>query len=59
MILDVGGEQAAKLKAARERDAELARQEAALLEAQKAADDGSAPPEPAPGTDAKPAKKKK
>jgi hypothetical protein len=44
VILDVGGEQAAKLKAARERDAELARQEAELLEAQQAAEAGSKPP---------------
>ena len=35
VILDVGGEEAAKLKAARERDAELARQEAELLAAGK------------------------
>jgi hypothetical protein len=33
VILDVGGEEAAKLKAARERDAELARQEAELMAA--------------------------
>ena len=53
VILDVGGEQAAKLKAARDRDAELARQEAALLEAQKAA----AGDRPAPAAPAKPASK--
>lgn len=55
VILDVGGQQAAKLKAARERDAELARQEAALLEAQRAAGGAAATPKPA----SKPAKKKK
>lgn len=33
VILDVGGEEAAKLKAARDRDAELARQEAELMAA--------------------------
>lgn len=47
VIIDVGGEQAAKLKAARKREAELARQEAELRAAQKAAeagsDDGGAP----------------
>lgn len=37
IILDVGGKEARRLKAARQREAELARQEAALLEAQKAA----------------------
>ena len=37
VILDVGGQQAAKLKAARQREAELARQEAELMAAQKAA----------------------
>jgi len=43
LILDVGGEQAEKLRQAREREAELKRQEAELLEAQEAAagDDGS------------------
>ena len=43
LILDVGGEQARKLREAREREAELKRQEAELLEAQEAAasDDGS------------------
>jgi hypothetical protein len=46
VILDVGGEQAAKLKAARERDAELARQEAELLEAQQAAKDDAPPARP-------------
>ncbi len=35
VILDVGGQQAEKLKAARKREAELARQEAELLQAQK------------------------
>ena len=35
VILDVGGQQAEKLKAARKREAELARQEAELLRAQK------------------------
>jgi hypothetical protein len=45
VILDVGGQQAAKLKAARARDAELARKEAALLEAQKAAGAGADPDE--------------
>lgn len=59
VIIDVGGEQAAKLKAARERDAELARQEAALLQAQQAAK-GAAPPAKAePKADSKPPKKKK
>lgn len=47
VIIDVGGEQAAKLKAARKREADLARQEAELRAAQKAAeagsDDGGAP----------------
>lgn len=37
VILDVGGEQADKLKAARAREAELAQQEAELMAAQKAA----------------------
>jgi hypothetical protein len=37
VILDVGGEQADKLRAARQREAELARQEAELLKAQEAA----------------------
>ena len=37
LILDVGGEQARKLREAREREAELKRQEAELLEAQEAA----------------------
>ncbi|MFC7301526.1 hypothetical protein [Cognatiluteimonas weifangensis] len=37
VIIDVGGAQAAKLKAARKRAAELARQEAELMAAQKAA----------------------
>ena len=37
VIIDVGGQQAAKLKAARAREAELARQEAELMAAQKAA----------------------
>lgn len=37
VILDVGGEQARKLREAREREAELKRQEAELLEAQEAA----------------------
>lgn len=36
VILDVGGQQTAKLKAARQREAELARQEAELVAAQKA-----------------------
>jgi hypothetical protein len=40
VIIDVGGEQAAKLKAARKREAELARQEAELMAAQKAAEAG-------------------
>jgi len=38
VILDVGGEQARKLREARARQAELARQEAELLEAQEAAE---------------------
>ena len=37
MILDVGGEQARRLREAREREAELKRQEAELLKAQEAA----------------------
>ena len=41
VIIDVGGEQAAKLKAARKREAELARQEAELMAAQKAAEAGN------------------
>ncbi len=41
VIIDVGGEQAAKLKAARKREAELARQEAELRAAQKAAEAAS------------------
>jgi hypothetical protein len=40
VIIDVGGEQAAKLTAARKREAELARQEAELMAAQKAAEAG-------------------
>ena len=59
VILDVGGEQAARLKAARERDAELARQEAALLEAQKAAEAGTDPAGAKPEAGSKPPKKKK
>lgn len=39
VILDVGGEQARKLREAREREAELKRQEAELLKAQEAATD--------------------
>ena len=39
VILDVGGEQARKLREAREREAELKRQEAELLKAQEAAAD--------------------
>jgi hypothetical protein len=41
VIIDVGGEQAAKLKAARKREADLARQEAELMAAQKAAEAGN------------------
>ncbi len=41
VIIDVGGKQAAKLKAARKREAELARQEAELRAAQKAAEAGA------------------
>lgn len=41
VIIDVGGQQADKLKAARKREAELARQEAELRAAQKAAEAGS------------------
>lgn len=63
VILDVGGEQAEKLKAARDRDAELARQEAELLKAQQAAGGTPAPARAAPKAAskpaAKPAKKKK
>ena len=63
VILDVGGEQAEKLKAARDRDAELARQEAELLQAQQAAGGAPAPakaaPRPAPKPASKPVKKKK
>ncbi len=59
VILDVGGQQAARLKAARDRDAELARQEAALLEAQRAAGGGDAAAKAAPKAAPKPAKKKK
>lgn len=59
VILDVGGQQAAKLKAARERDAELARQEAALLEAQRAAGGDAPPAKGAPRPAIKPAKKGK
>jgi hypothetical protein len=40
VIIDVGGEQAARLKAARKREADLARQEAELMAAQKAAEAG-------------------
>lgn len=47
VVIDVGGEQADKLKAARKKEADLARQEAELRAAQKAAeagsDDGGAP----------------
>jgi len=57
VILDVGGEQAARLKAARDRDAELARQEAELLKAQQAAGGAPAKPEDKPAS--KPDKKKK
>jgi hypothetical protein len=47
VILDVGGEEAAKLKAARERDAELARQEAELMAAGSAgAKTGTEKPKP-------------
>lgn len=50
VILDVGGQQAEKLKAARQRDAELARQEAELVAAQKAAQgSGEVPPKPKSG----------
>ncbi len=59
VILDVGGQQAAKLKAAREREAELARQEAALLEAQQAAGGGAVPARPAPEAGTKSPKKNK
>jgi hypothetical protein len=59
VIIDVGGEQAAKLKAARERDAELARQEAALLEAQQAAKGDVPPARAAPATAPKTGKKTK
>jgi hypothetical protein len=49
VILDVGGKQAEKLKAARKRDAELARQEAELMAAQRAAGEaGEAPAAPEP-----------
>lgn len=41
VIIDVGGEQAAKLKAARKREAELAHQEAELMAAQKAAQEAA------------------
>ena len=41
VVIDVGGEQADKLKAARKREADLARQEAELRAAQKAAQSGS------------------
>jgi hypothetical protein len=53
VILDVGGQQAAKLKAARAREAELARKEAALLEAQKAAQAGDKTPGPGVEADLK------
>jgi len=43
VILDVGGEQARKLREARARQAELARQEAELLEAQEAAEAAEQP----------------
>lgn len=43
VIMDVGGEQARKLKAARARQAELARQEAELLKAQEAVDAAEQP----------------
>lgn len=59
VILDVGGEQAARLKAARARDAELARQEAALLKAQQAADGASPGGKKDAGAETKPPKKKK
>ena len=63
VILDVGGEQADKLKAARDRDADLARQEAELLQAQQAAGGTPAPARAAPRTvpkaATKPVKKKK
>lgn len=50
VILDVGGKQAEKLKAARQREAELARQEAELMAAQKAAQgSGEAPVKPKSG----------
>lgn len=50
VILDVGGRQAEKLKAARQREAELARQEAELMAAQKAAQgSGEAPAKPKSG----------
>jgi hypothetical protein len=59
VILDVGGEQAEKLKAARDREAELARQEAELLQAQQAAGGAPAPAKAAPKAPSKPPKKKK
>jgi len=59
VIIDVGGEQAEKLKAARDRDAELARQEAELLQAQQAAGGTPAPARAAPKATSKPTKKKK
>lgn len=50
VILDVGGKQAEKLKAARQREAELARQEAELMAAQKAAQgSGETPAKPKSG----------
>ncbi|MEO5565907.1 MAG: DUF4398 domain-containing protein [Luteimonas sp.] len=55
VILDVGGEQAAQLKAARQREAELARQEAELMAAQAA---GKAAPSP-PAAPKPPKKKRK
>jgi hypothetical protein len=46
VILDVGGAEARKLRAARKRAAELARQEAELMAAQKAAAEAAAESEP-------------
>ncbi|MDG6348875.1 hypothetical protein QAA18_09025, partial [Luteimonas sp. 8-5] len=46
VILDVGGAEARKLRAARKRAAELARQEAELMAAQKAAAEAAAELEP-------------
>lgn len=53
VILDVGGQQAEKLKAARQREAELARQEAELMAAQTAGKAAASNPDAA-----KPEKKK-